>query len=256
MMRLSPVAGVAVAAASLTLTTSACSPEEASPGPDEDLLWEYIESNDVRNDRFPSGSDVGPEDRKATFAAYLGGPQDVLNALLSAFLCEGDEDEEAGVIYPIEEESACDVNGAVRNAVRDSVGADAEIWGRSVLVKHDDGSLELITLYVARSSDDGEGGDDGAVLIDGDGETYTGGLDDFRDNNDLLDASDLILAPRNITNLEGGRIVTVSGHTAEDRRAGLVAGIAAIVLLAATAITLDIRRRRRTHPPTPPATPD
>lgn len=250
-MRLSPVAGVVVAA-SLALTTSACSPEEASPGPDEDLLWEYIESSDVRNDRFPSSSDVGPEDRKATFAAYLGGPRDVLNALLSAFPC-GDEDEGAGVIYPIEEESACDVNGAVRDAVRESVGADAEIWGRSVLVKHDDGSLELITLYVARRS--GGGGGD-AVLIDGDGETYTGGLDDFRDGNDLLDADDLILAPRNITNLEGGRIVTISGHTADDWRPRLIAGIAAIIVVTATAIALDIRRRRRTQPPPSPETPE
>ncbi len=69
-----------------------------------------------------------------------------------------------------------------------------------MLVKHPDGSLELLTLFVANGK-----------LIDATGRTYAG-LDDFRANNDLLSSDDVILAPRNITAVPGeGEIVTVWG---------------------------------------------
>ncbi|MPZ81217.1 MAG: hypothetical protein GEV28_12795 [Actinophytocola sp.] len=109
-------------------------------------------------------------------------------------------------------------------------------------MKHEDGSLELITLYVAHRADKS------AELIDATGATYAGGLDDFRENNDLLGSDDLILAPREITAVPGeGAIVTVSGHTAATWYWWLI-GVVAVVLVLGTGLVAVRRVRSRAAP--------
>lgn len=164
----------------IALLLPACGSAEP-PTEDQDLFWEYARSGDVKNDRFPT--EESGEDRVANFASRYS-RDEMQSILLSAFPCE--EPVFGG---------ECDLTGAVGEAA-----GDEEVYGRSILVKHEDDSLELLTLYVA-----------GGVLIDSTGETY-GSLDEFRENNDLLDSSDLILAPQDITSTGGSsEVVRVSG---------------------------------------------
>lgn len=218
-------------AASLVLVLPGCGASEEKP---PDLFAEYVRSTDVKNDRFSSG-DAGSEDRLANFAARYT-PEELQTRLLSAFPCDGDS--EPDVAGAARSPTACDLNSAVREAAQDFAGADGEIFGRSILVKHEDGSLELITAYVARKADGT------AVLIDATGETYRGGLDDFRQHNDLLDSDDWILAPRNVTAVPGeGEIVTVTGHTPSYWELWVGGGIGAMIVLAA--VVAVVRRRAR-----------
>lgn len=183
--------GSAVLMALLLLT--ACGPA-GPPDPKLNLFGEYLRSPDVKNDRFTGGGTS--EDRMANFAAYYT-PEELKSRLLSAFPCTAGPDTSRGADHF---DTSCDLNDKVRAAVQ-STGANAStIHGRVVLAKHPDGSLELLTLFVANGK-----------LIDATGRTYTG-LDDFRANNELLSSDDVILAPRNITALPGeGEIVTVWG---------------------------------------------
>jgi hypothetical protein len=213
----------------LALVFSGCSSEEeARLAADESLLVDYWKSTEVQNDRFPSPPDFGSRDRQANFAAHYTAEQ-LQSELLSAFPCEDDPD--------------CDLNADVNEAIRDFAGAEATVYGRSILVKHDDDSLELITLYVVRRADDT------AALVDSTGETHSGDLDNFREHNDLLDADDLILAPRNLTAVPGeGRIVTVSGHTASGSPPWLVGGSgAAVALVVGFAVTRLFLARRASN---------
>lgn len=235
-MRSWPAAG-AVMVASIPLIMG-CAGEEAAPSDDEDLFREYVRSPDVENDRFGDFGET-TDDRLAQFAAY-GTPQQVLSLLLSPFPCESGDDQGDG--SGASAETACDLNGGVQEAAQSFAGTDAQIYGRSIIVKHDDDQLELLTLYVV------EGPDGTNALIDGNGDTYTEGLRDFRENNDVLEASDLILAPRDITAVDGGsEIVTVSGHTASSRP-WLLPTILGLGILPIAALALD-RRRRRTQRP-------
>jgi hypothetical protein len=226
----------AVMVASIVLL-GGCAEEEASPSDDEDLFHEYVRSTDVENDRFADYGDT-PEDRLAQFAAN-GGPQQVLGMLLSAFPCEDADDQGSG--SSAYAGAACELNEGVNGAAQSFAGADAEIYGRSILVKHDDNQLELVTVYVVEGP-----GSTANALIDANGDTYTD-LRDFRESNDVLDASDLILAPRDITAVSGeNEVVTVSGHTASSRPWLLPAILVAVALgvLVTGAFALDKRRRR------------
>jgi hypothetical protein len=194
-LRAAVIIGLVVLAA---LTVPACgSSESETPSPTE-LFQEYIESTDVKNDPFGNGG--SPEDRKANLAAH-GSPQQILNGLLAEVPCDTVEEEE------------CPSAGSGTNQ-------------RHVLVKHEDGSLELMPLYVTRRSGKA------AVLTDSKGETYTGGLEDFRQHNDLLSTDDLILTPRAITSTSGSRLAVVSGHT-DTSRPWLIGGAAAVVAVVA-----------------------
>lgn len=205
--------GLFVVVAAMVLLASACGSAEPTP----DLLQEYTRSTEVKNDKFPSDGG-SPEDRLANFAAYYT-PDQLQTALLSATPCDPDAD--------------CALVGAARHAARDFAGADGEIFQRSVLVKHADSSLELVTLYVARRSDRS------TALVDATGATYRGGLDDFRANNDLLGADDLIRAPRDITAVPGeGEIVTVTGHTPATWYWWLIGAAAAVLVLGAALVLL------------------
>ncbi|MGP3966640.1 hypothetical protein [Streptomyces sp. 6N223] len=179
--RLAATTVVAALAALTALTAlTACGGSSEPEASVDELFQEYVDSTDVKNDPY---GDYGTtrEDRLAQFAAY-GDPQQMFNRLLSTEPCSAD-------YY---EESAC---------------PDDLDYRRYVLVKHEDESLEVMPLYVLDRS---VGAD---VLFDSTGESYEGGLDDFRENNDLLDAGDQLLAPRDITATDGSKVVVVSGHT-------------------------------------------
>jgi hypothetical protein len=216
-------AGSGIVAALIALMVSACG-SSTPPTSAPDLFLEYAESTNVKNDKFDSGGTS--EDRLANFAAYYT-PEQLKSKVLSASPCDAD--------------AGCHLNGAVGKAAQDFAGPAATVFERSILVKHQNGSLELITLYVARKSDST------AELIDSTGKAYSGGLDDFRQNNDLLSSDDLILTPRNITSTPGeGKIVTVSGHTASNWQPWLIGGIVAVIVLGAgLVVTRRLVTRRR-----------
>lgn len=194
----------------IAVMASAC----GSPAPKisaSKLFQEYTKSTDVKNDKFKSNGSSA--DRLANFAAYYS-PEQLQAELLSASPCETADD--------------CPQGREVNEAVKDFTGAAAgTVSERSILVKRDGGSLELITLYVASKSDKN------AVLIDPNGKSYTG-LEDFRQNNDLFSSQDVILTPRDITAVPGkGEVVAVSGHTATNWRPWLIGGIVVVAVLGA-----------------------
>lgn len=77
------------------------------------------------------------------------------------------------------------------------------------------------------------------VVIDTRGEKYSGGLEDFRENNDLLTVGDLASTTGEY------EILTVTGHTAWNWRPWIVGG--AVVLVGWLAVA-NFRARRRTDP--------
>jgi hypothetical protein len=201
---------VAVVAA---LSLSGCASQPEEPPEDVDLFREYARSGDVEND--PFGGTGSGEDRLANFASQ-GTPAQIMTQLLAATECAAE----------------CDAGGATRAAAKEFGGS---LYQRLVLVKHPDGAMEMVPLYVAqRSKDD-------AVLIDARGQTYQD-LTDFRENNDVLAAEDLVLAPEKITSVPGeGRIATVYGQTGGTNwLPWLLGGAGALVLLV---VALVVRRR-------------
>lgn len=197
-----------------------------------DLFLEYARSTDVKNDRFPT-DDASSGDRLANFAAH-GSPEQVRNLLFRAFDCEL-----AGGDFPI---SRCELGVPVRKAAEDFGGKP---HGRTIVVRHADGSIELVTLYVLVDGDR-------TALVDPDGQTYAG-LEDFRANNDLLDSDDQVLTLREITSVPGeGEFVVVTGHTEPTWQWWLLGAAGGLVLLAAAGL-LTRRVRRRPAAPAPEA---
>jgi hypothetical protein len=199
-----------LAAIVLAFLLSACGSSDEPPK-DVDLFYEYARSGDVVNDPYPGGSG---EDRVANFAS-MGPPEAIQGSLLAARECAAD----------------CHAAGATRAAAKDFGGT---LYERLILVKHDDGRLELVPLYVAHKSKTD------ALLIDAKGQTYRD-LDDFRDNNEVLTADDLMMVPEKITAVPGeGRIVTVYGRTSTNPVPWFLGGGAVVVLLVGA---LAVRRR-------------
>ena len=220
---------VAVVLAAVT-SVAGCTSAEPSVSAGE-LFKEYAQATDVRNDRFPSTSGSS-EDRLANFAS-MGTPDQVAGALLRTYDCSEGHSSSRTPSNP------CELSGSVSQAATDFAGAEAKPLGRSLLVKHDDGKLELLTVYVVQRAD-GE-----ARLIDQNGETYTG-LQDFRSHNDVLDHDDTMLTLRNITSVPGeGELVVVSGHTAPVWPWWLAGGFAALAAAAAVIVVVRLRRAAR-----------
>jgi hypothetical protein len=204
------------------LLVSGCGSAEPSTSP-ADLFMEYARSTEVRNDRFPTNG--GSEDRLANFASR-GTPEQIRNLLFQAFDCEA-----AGGDFPV---SRCDASVPVQQAAESFGGT---LHGRSVVVKHGDGSLELVTLYVAADGDR-------AQLIDPEGETYTD-LEDFRAGNDLLGADDQVLTLKNVTSVPGeGEFVVVTGQIPSTWQWWLLGGAGVILLLAVAGLVTRRARRR------------
>jgi hypothetical protein len=229
---------VRIGAVLIALMVSGCSssPPPMRPG---DLFREYARSISVKNDRIVNFGTSG--DRLANFAAHYTADQ-LETALLSAYPCAR-PGERVGLdpVMPATGSRQCAADEAVVKAADAFAGPGAKVYGRSIVVKHRDASLELVWLYIARKPDNS------AVLIDAKGGTYGPDLDDFRQNNSVLEFSDLILTPRNITSVPGeGEIVVVSGRTFPIWQLWLVGGIGAVVVLAAgfgIARRLTARRR-------------
>lgn len=220
------------AAVAVAALVAGCGSGEPSVSAGE-LFGEYARSTDVRNDRFPSAGGSG-EDRLANFAS-MGTPDQLVASLLRTYEC-GDSAA-----------ARCELNPEVDAAVADFAGDGVQPLGRSLLVKHADGGLELITLYVVRRADGA------ARVIDETGATYTG-LDDFRAGNDLLDHDDAMLTLRDLTSVPGaGDIVVVTGHTAPTWQWWALGGIAALAVLGTG--TVVVRRRRAARHPDPLLTP-
>ncbi|MBN6041184.1 hypothetical protein [Amycolatopsis sp. 195334CR] len=211
-MRLGPRLLTALLIA-LGLGVSACGSADA-PDPKPNLLKEYWASPAVKNDRLP-GYGAAPEDRQANLAAFYN-PDQLLSRLLSVFPCSDESASRGGGHF----DTTCDLTSEVRGAVQEAGGDPQAISGRVALVKHSDGELELMTLFLANGK-----------VVDATGETHSG-LDEFRDNNDLLDADDVMLVPSDLTKTDGeNQLVTVYGHTPWGGWPWLVGGAGALVLL-------------------------
>lgn len=212
-----------LAVLALALTLAACG--EVQPTAKRgDLLQEYFRSGDVEGD-IVTGSG---EDRIANLAS-MGAPQDFVASLFSAHPCD-----QPIAVFGFTTE--CQAPAEAR--------ADGgETLQRFVLVKHEDASLELLRLTLAR----GAGGS--PVLYDAEGGRYPGGLQDFRENNDLLDNADQVLAPEPITATDGRfRLVVVTGQAGGSPWVWwLVGGLGAVVVVGLA--TLLLRARRAANPP-------
>ncbi|HEY3956205.1 MAG TPA: hypothetical protein VGM53_22780 [Streptosporangiaceae bacterium] len=176
-------------------------------------------------------------DRMAEFASE-GSPQAVESALLSAYSC-GVPDAGGFAVR-------CPSGGPATQAAKGFAGAGGSVYARRILVRHASGQLALMTLYVAHKP----GG--GSELIDSTGQSYPGGLQDFRSHNHLLSAGDQILTLQDVTAIPGrGAIVVVPGHTPAPAGPWIAAGIVLAVLIAAAGAFLLIRTRRARATPVP-----
>jgi hypothetical protein len=207
-----------------------------------DLMYRYCRSTHVRHDRYAGVT--GP-DRLAEFAAE-GGPKAIVASMFSVYECidadylEQQREQDRYRTYA----GACPTATAKRRAER-FAGRGGTVYTRRILIQHHDGSLELGTVYVPRRRDGG------TRLVDQNGGEYRT-LDDFRQHNETLRGDDWIVTLEHITSVPGhGRIVTVTGHAAPDRRPWLYASIALALLAAAGATLLVLRavHRRRTPEP-------
>ncbi|MEV8436805.1 hypothetical protein AB0425_05480 [Actinosynnema sp. NPDC051121] len=189
------------------------------------LVEEYWESSSVENDRLP-GYGEAPEDRQANLAAYYS-PEQLVSRLMSVFQCtEPDTGRHGGDHF----DTSCDVSAAARRAVLDAGGDPRHVSGRVLLVKRSDGGLELMTLFIA----------DGRA-IDAEGGTYSS-LDEFRAGNDLLGSDDVILAPSDLTRVDGdNQLVTVYGRVPWAGWPWLIGGG---VVLVVGVVVLLVRRSR------------
>lgn len=222
-MRLCPMFAprrlLAVLALGLALT--ACSAQDA-PDPKPNLLGEYFRSGAVKNDRIRT---AGSGDDRIAHLASRYDVEQFKSLMLSAFPCDTDGDEHEGEFF----DTSCDLTADVEAAT------SGEVYGRVILVKREDGSLELLTVFVS-----------GGKLIDSTGETY-GSLDEFRSGNDLLSTKDVILSPRDLLQVEGGgEIVVVYGSTDNNALVvWLVSGGAVVVVLGAWLVLVFRRRAER-----------
>lgn len=211
-----------LAVLALLLTVTACG--EVQPTAKRgDLLQEYFRSGDVKGD-FVAGSG---EDRIANLAS-MGSPQDFVASLFSAHPCD-----RPIAVFGFTTE--CQVPAAARTE-------GGELLQRFVLVKHEDGGLELLRLTLAR----GPGGS--PVLYDAQGGNYPGGLQDFRENNDLLDGADQVLTPKPLTAAEGQfQLVVVTGQAGGSTWVWwLVGGLGALVVVGLATLLLVRARRAAT----------
>jgi hypothetical protein len=203
----------AIVAVAAGLLLAGCASTKEPPG-DVDLFREYARSSDVANGPYAT-EDMSSGDRLAHFAS-LGPPEAVLSSVLAAQECADD----------------CHAGGATRAAAKGGT-----LYQRLVLVKHADGRLELVPLYVVRKSEKD------AQLVDSKGNTFRD-LDDFLENNETFTSDDLVLLPEKITDVPGeGRIRTVYGHTTVSWLPWLLGGAGGAGGVVVLGAGLVVRRR-------------
>ncbi|MFS8102795.1 hypothetical protein LFM09_37275 [Lentzea alba] len=206
------------------LLASACGSAEPSVSPD-DLFMEYARSTTVKNDLLAHGA-TKSEDRLATLASrYSGG--ELRGALLFAYECNDNKPA------PDWHTKRCR-----RSSVVDRAAGGGTMFARSVIVKHGDGSLELVTLYVAQSPGR-------SVLLDGTGRTYTD-LENFRATNELFATDDTLLTVRNIAVAPGGGdLITVTGRTSPTWYWWWLGGLLVVVAALGVVIVVAGRSHQR-----------
>lgn len=220
---------VAVLAQVLTPVLAACGSSDGSADP-EKLFQAYLESTDVGNDEF-SGSATSA-DRRANFASYFTRVE-LEGFLFSAYRCETALGK--SLAGGFQGQLGCPPGRPVGAAA--ARFAPATLYERNVLVRRHGGKLELMPLYVAVRP----GG--AAVLIDGGGRTYPGGLGDFRRHNGLLSSGDRLLVPDHVTDTaHGGRLVVVSGHTPSTPAVPVAAALGGLAVLAGVVVFVRARR--------------
>jgi len=207
-------------ATALLMALAACG--SSTPDPSVNLFGEYVKDTNVAHDRMGAGSGSG-DDRMANFAAYYS-VDELKCRLLCAFRCaasgsRGGDGFDAG----------CDLTEAAGGALRDLGASMPDLQARVLLVKHDNGSLDLVTVYLANSR-----------VIDAAGGVFAS-LDDFRAHNGVLSSSDIMPAPRDLTSTSGDtQLVTVYGHTPSQWWPWVVGLLMVLVGL----LVLLIRRKR------------
>lgn len=214
-----------VVVGSFVLLVGACSVE--SPPTTTELFGEYVRSTKVVGDEFQSNN---TPDRMANFAS-IGAPDVLIGTLMAPRPCG-----KSACALPWKEGSAkASPPGPGLGAAHAFAGTNGQVYERKILVKRDDGKLELVSLYIARKADST------SVLVDSKGKSHTGSLDEFRKNNDVFGSGDHLLVTRDITALSGrSELVVVSGHTAPSRRPWFVGGV--IILLAAATTWVIVNR--------------
>lgn len=220
----------AVRKTSLTLTALALlavagcgSSQPATPAPQQ-LFQSYINSAHVKNDEFGGASNNA--DRIANIASEFT-PDQLTSYLFGAYQCDEVPTTRFG----------CPPAAAVTATAHRFGGTLAE---RDVLVKHQNGQLEIAALYVATKGRAGE-------LIDATGRSYPGGLADFRANNTVLGPTDLMLFGSPIDHVDGRfQLQVATGHTPPSHAWAYILLAVLIVLAAIMAVVpIVIRRRRR-----------
>ncbi len=172
------------------LILAACSSPEKLPS-EPAMMGEYLRSTSVKNDRFTGA--MSSEER-LTFLRANYHLERFDSVLLGAFRC-GDGKSRG----PLPSDK-CDLNDDVRRAL----GTDGDMpYARSLLVKHEHGTLELLTLYLAPGS---------GKAVDRTGRSFAS-LEDFRAHNDLLKPEDVVLTSADLTGVPGGPSVVVTGRT-------------------------------------------
>ncbi|WP_147339340.1 hypothetical protein [Actinomadura spongiicola] len=192
------------------------------------MFAEYLRSTDVVGDEFESGSS---ETRVAVFAS-IGSPEEVIGRLMAPRPCS-----KSGCARPWKEGGTNKPLPGL-DAAHAIAGSSGRVYERKILVKRDDKKLELISLYLVHKADGTK------VLVDSNKEAHTGGLDGFRETNDVLASDDFMLVTRDITALTGrSEIVVVSGHTPPSRKPWLIGvGVALVAIIALVVITRRLRK--------------
>jgi starvation-inducible outer membrane lipoprotein len=219
---------ILTAMALLALAGCGSSPS-ATPGPQQ-MFQSYINSTNVKNDEFGGVSDNA--DRIANIASQFSRDQ-LTSYLFGAYQCDEVPSTRFG----------CPPDAAVTATAHRFGGSLAE---RDVLVKHQDGQLEIAALYVATKGRASE-------LIDATGRSYPGGLADFRAHNTVLGPADLMLFGSPIDHADGRfRLQVATGHTPPSHAwAYLLLGVLIVLAAVLVVVPIVIRRRRR---PTPTVT--
>ena len=214
---------VAVAVTVMVALAGCGSAPPPLPAPQQ-LFQDYINSTTVKNDEFTGVTNKA--DRIANFAAYYT-RDDLASFLFSAYQCENAPSNQLG----------CPPDAAVTSTANAFGG---KLYERNLLVRHHDGRLELMPLYLGTKAGVHE-------LIDSTGRAYPGGLDDFRAHNNLLSSDDLVVLANPITDPTGDfQLRVVTGHTPSPALwPYLLIGI--LILIAAVAVVALVVIRRRRH---------
>ncbi|TMQ96171.1 hypothetical protein ETD83_21625 [Actinomadura soli] len=214
------------AVCALALPLAGC----ATPPTTRDMFGEYLRSTDVVGDEFQSAN---TQARVATFAS-MGSPEELIGRLMAPRPCSA-----SGCVRPWREGGSGKPPAAL-DAANAISGPKGKVYERKILVKRDDDKLELIALYLVHKADGAK------VLVDSKKELHTGGLDGFRENNDVLGSDDFMLVTRDITAVSGkSEIVVVSGHTPPSRKPWLIGGgVVLVLVVAAWVITRRVRGTR------------